>query len=145
MHTKGFAFYPKGTGERWGGIANLAEDIDGITWFNYKEDKIPVKNNKFFADGSEGWIAQVNEDVIFIKKFPDIPAEKAAPSESEVAIYANPGKSYVEIEQQGAYEKLQPGDSLTWEVNWFLRKIPTNIKREAGSKALVSYVRKIVN
>ncbi len=126
-------------------MANLAEDKDGITWFAYQEDKVPVKNTKFFADGSEGWIAQVNEDVIFIKKFSDIPAEKAAPGESEIEVYANAGKTYVEIEQQGAYTKLQPGDSLTWEVNWFLRKIPTNIKREAGSSALVSYVRKIVN
>jgi len=145
VHTKGFAFYPKGTGERRGNMANLAEDKDGITWFLYQEDKIPVKHNKFFADGSEGWIAQVNEDVIFIKKFPDISAEKAAPAESEIEVYANPWKSYVEIEQQGAYGNLKPGDSLNWEVNWFIRKIPTTIKPEAGSAALVSYVRKIVN
>ena len=145
VHTKDFAFYPKGTGERWGNIANLAEDKDGITWFTYQEDKIPVKHNKFFADGSEGWISQVNEDVIFIKKFPNISAEKAAPAESEIEVYTNPGKSYVEIEQQGAYQKLKPGDSLTWEVNWFLRKIPATIKREAGSPALVTYVRKMVN
>ena len=145
VHTKGLAFYPKGTGERWGNMANMAEDKDGITWFAYKEDKIPVRHNKFFGDGSEGWISQVNDDVIFIKKFSDISAKKAAPSESEIEIYADPGKSYVEIEQQGAYEQLQPGESLTWEVIWFLRKIPATINREAGSSALVSYVRKIVN
>lgn len=54
--------------------------------------------------------------MIFIKKFPDILAELAAPSESEVSVYVNPGKSFVEIEQQGAYKELKPGDSLTWEV-----------------------------
>lgn len=144
VHTKGLAFYPKGTGERRGNLASLAEDKDGITWFNYKEDKIPATHNKFFADGSEGWVAQVNDDVILIKKFPDIAADKAAPAESEIEVYTNPGKSYVEIEQQGAYEKLQPGASLTWEIKWFLRKIPATINREAGSTDLVSYVRKIL-
>lgn len=144
VHTKGIALFPKGNGEKWGNMANLAEDKDGITWFSYEEDKIPVNHNKFFADGSEGWVAQINANVVFIKKFPDIPSDKAAPSESEVSIYTNPGKSYVEIEEQGAYQELQPGDSLTWEVNWFLRRIPTNIEVEVGSPTLVSYVRNIL-
>jgi hypothetical protein len=144
VHTKGLAFYPKGTGERRGSLANFAEDKDGITWFNYQEDKLPATHNKFFADGSEGWIAQVNDSLIFIKKFSDVPADKAAPGESEIEVYTNPGKSYVEIEQQGAYEKLQPGASLTWEVKWFLRKLPGTVNRVAGSPDLVPYVRKIL-
>lgn len=145
VHTNGLAFYPKGTGERWGGMATLAEDKGEITWFAYQEDKIPDRNNKFFSDGSEGWIAQVNNDIIFVKKFPDMPAEKAAPSEAEIEIYANPEKTYVEVEQQGAYEELQPGASLTWEVTWFLRKMPAHIKPEVGNAALVAYARKLVN
>ncbi|MHA4847534.1 DUF4380 domain-containing protein [Flavitalea antarctica] len=144
VHTKGLAFYPKGTGERRGNLAGFAEDIDGITWFRYDEQKIPASHNKFFADGSEGWVAQVNDDLIFIKKFPDIPAEQAAPGESEIEVYTNPGKSYVEIEQQGAYETLQPGASLTWEVRWFLRKIPGNINRVPGSPDLVAFVRNVL-
>jgi hypothetical protein len=145
VHTNGLAFYPIGTGERRGNLAGFAEDKDGITWFHYQEDKIPANHNKFFADGSEGWVAQLNDDLLFIKKFPAIAADKAAPSESEIEIYTNPGKSYVEIEQQGAYEKLQPGASLTWEVRWFLKKIPVSINRDAGSPELVSYARKILN
>jgi hypothetical protein len=144
VHTNGFAFYPKGPGERRGNLAGFAEDKDGITWFVYDEVKIPATHNKFFADGSEGWIAQVNGDVIFIKKFIDVPGDKAAPGESEIEVYADPKKSYVEIEQQGAYEKLNPGDSLVWEVKWFLRKIPSTVNRDAGSKELVAYVREIV-
>jgi len=144
VHTNGFAFYPKGTGERRGNLAGSAEDKDGVTWFVYDEVKIPATHNKFFADGSEGWIAQVNGNVIFIKKFKDILVDKAAPGESEIEIYADPKKIYVEIEQQGSYEKLNPGDSLVWEVEWFLRKIPPTINHDPGSKALVSYVREIV-
>jgi hypothetical protein len=144
VHTNGVAFFPKGPGERWGNMATLAEDKDGITWFVYEEEKIPAKHQKFFADGSEGWIAQLNEDVLFIKKFSDISAEKAAPGEGEIEVYTNLEKSYVEIEQQGPYESLQPGESLVWEVKWFLRKVPAAINRQPGSKDLVAYVRTMV-
>lgn len=145
VYPDGLAFYPKGNGERWGNLASQAEDINGITWFDYQADKIQPGQNKFFSDGAEGWIAQVNEDIIFIKQFPDIPLEKAAPSEAEVEIYTNPQKSYVEIEQQGAYEALQPGASLHWQVTWYIRKLPPTLTREKGNAGLVAYVRKLVN
>lgn len=144
VHPHGLAFFPKGSDERWGGMAALAEDIGGITWFAYEEEKIPDRNTKFFSDGSEGWIAQVNEDVIFVKKFPDISAKEAAPSEAEVEIYANPEKTYVEIEQQGAYQELQPGGSLTWEVTWFLKRLPDEITAELGNESLVAYTRNLI-
>lgn len=144
VHTRGVAFFPKGAGERRGNLASMAEDKDGITWFAYQEDKIPSRHHKFFADGSEGWIAQMNDDLIFIKKFSDIPAEKAAPGESEIEVYTDLNKSYVEIEQQGIYQTLLPGESLVWEVRWFIRKIPHGIDAVAGSKDLVSYVRNII-
>ena len=144
VNTKGFAFYPKGISNRRGNLAQFAhDDDDGITWFVYDEEKIPAKHNKFFADGSEGWVAQVNEDMVFIKKFSDISPEDAAPGEAEIEVYTDPNKSYVEIEQQGVYRRLSAGDSLVWEVKWFLRKIPDNIPREAGNPLLVSYVRSI--
>lgn len=145
VHTKGITFFPTGPGGKWGKMANLAEDKEGITWFAYEGDKIPVDHNKFFADGAEGWIAHVNGDVLFVKKFPDIPAHLAAPTESDVSIYTNPERSYVEIEAQGFYQELKPSDSLTWEVNWILRKIPANVTIEDGSPSLISYVRNEVN
>ena len=145
VYPDGLAFYPKGKGERWGNIANLAEDKNGITWFDYRRDKIPALHNKFFSDGTEGWIAHVNENIIFVKTFPDIALEQAAPSEAELEIYTNPAKTYMEIEQQGAYEELQPSASLSWQVTWYMRKLPANIKAEAGNPGLVAYVRKLVN
>ena len=144
VYPNGLAFYPKGEGERWGNMAGLAEDLNGITWFDHSVDKIPSKHNKFFSDGAEGWIAQVNKNIIFVKRFPDIALEKAAPAEAEVEIYTNPAKSYVEIEQQGAYEELQPAASLHWKVTWYIRKLPAGIKGEKGNPDLVAYVRKLV-
>lgn len=144
VHPDGLAFYPKGTGKTLGNIAPLTEDKNGIKWFTYQRGKITASNNKFFSDGSEGWVAQVNDDVIFVKKFQDQPEGKAAPSEAEVELYTNADKSYVEIEIQGSYEELQPGASLAWEVTWFIRKLPASIKAKSGNMALVDYVRKLI-
>ncbi len=145
VHPGGMAFFPKGTGERWGNMASLAKDEGEITWFVHQPDQIPAQYSKFFSDGAEGWAAQVNDPTVFVKKFPDIPAKQAAPSEAEVEIYTNPDKTYVEIEQQGAYQALPPGASLTWEVTWFLRELPAHIKPDIDRQGLVDYVRNLVN
>ncbi len=98
--------------------------------------KIPAQGDaQLYTDGSEGWFAEVNGDVILIKKFPDITFEAAAPNEGEVELYANkdiPQKSYVEIEHQGAFTELRPGQSFSWTMQWFLRKNPTEY--QAGTR-----------
>jgi hypothetical protein len=87
---------------------------------------------------------QVNNGVILIKRWDDVPLEKNAPGEGEVEIYANPDKSYIEIEPQGPYTILAPGASSAWEVKWYLRNLPPDIKAEAGNKNLVDFVRNTV-
>lgn len=140
VQTGGLTFFPTGQGLRWGNIANLATESNGITWFNYKADKIQSTHNKFFADGNEGWIAQVNNGIIFIKYFNDEPKEYAAPSEAEIEVYTNPDKTYVEVELQGAYTALRPGASLTWTVFWYIKKLP-RMKIASGNQKLIEFVR----
>lgn len=140
VQTGGITLFPTGQGLRWGNIASLAIESNGITWFNYEPEKIPATNNKFFADGNEGWIAHVNNGIIFIKSFTDQPRELAAPSEAEIEVYTNPDKTYVEVEVQGAYTTLKPGASLTWSVFWYIKKLP-KIKIENGSQQLIDFVR----
>jgi len=66
-----------------------------------------------------------------------------APEEGEIELYANPDKSYIEIEQQGEYTTLIPGQSLTWEVKWYLRKLPKGIVAEPGNDKLIRYTKSI--
>jgi len=122
----------------------MAEDIDGITWFKHDATTIPSKHLKLFSDGKEGWVAQLSNNIIFIKKFPDMALQKAAVSEAEIEIYTNQDRTYVEIEAQGAYETLQPGASMSWEVSWFIGKLPEDIESVKGNPALPAYVRKII-
>ena len=138
--TGGLTFFPTGQGLRWGNIVGLVKESKGISWFNYEPDKIPSKHNKFFSDGKDGWIAQLNNGIIFIKYFKDEPKELAAPSEAEIEVYTNPDKTYVEVEVQGGYTTLKPGASLTWTVFWYIKKLP-KMKVETGNQKLIDFVR----
>ena len=140
VQTGGLTFFPTGQGLRWGNIAGLVKESNGISWFNYEPDMLPSKHNKFFSDGKEGWIAQVNNGIIFIKYFKDEPKELAAPSEAEIEVYTNPDKTYVEVEVQGGYTSLKPGASLTWTVFWYIKKLP-KMKVETGNQKLIEFVR----
>lgn len=154
VHINGLAFFPSGEGEKHGGLLPLIMEKDGICWFLYQQDRLPVKGDRqLYTDGAEGWLAQVNNRVILVKKFPDIPLEKNAPDEKgrfegEIELFASPVSTerggYVEIEHQGAYEELLPGASSTWEVTWFLRKLPDDIEPAAGNAALIDYVRELI-
>lgn len=148
VHTDGIAFFPFGEGKRRGGLLPFTVEKEGVSWYKYRSQDVPIKGDRqLYSDGLEGWLAQVNGQILLIKKFPDIPFEKNGPEEGEVEWYASPvalGKSYVEVEHQGPYTKLQPGQSLTWQTEWFLRKLPANIKPEVGNAKLVEYVRKVV-
>lgn len=76
-------------------------------------------NRKIFAD-SKGWLAYSDNGLLFVKQFPDIEEGKAAPGEDEFELYFNMGNTYTEIENQGAYVLLHPGESTEWKVRWTL-------------------------
>jgi hypothetical protein len=141
----GLTFFPTGKGEKNGKLAPLMKDSIGVTWYVYNASLVPEGHEKLMCDGSEGWMAQINNGMIMIKKWDDVSLEKNTPGEGEVEIYANPDKSYIEIEPQGPYTELTPGNSSTWEVKWFLRSLPSEIKVEAGNKSLVGFVRNTIN
>lgn len=140
----GLTLFPSESGKKTGDLKPLMYDEDGITFFEYDANKIPGGVPKLIGDGSEGWMAYIKDRIAIIKKFGDVAADKAAPGEGEIELYANPDKTYIEIEEQGEYAELAPGKSLTWEVKWYLKTIPEKIKIEKGNKGLVNYVREVV-
>ena len=92
------------------------------------------ENRKINADG-KGWLTYVNKGLVLTKRFPDlnydIPADQPAPDEGEIQIYVDKGGKIVEIESQGAYRELKPGESLEWSVTWHL----TPVTRTSGDEA----------
>ena len=99
-------------------------------WYVLDEDRAHRKIN---ADG-KGWLAFYDKGLLFVKTFPNLKSSEPAPAEAEIQIYANPGKTFVEIEEQGAYTTLRPGEELDWAVRWYL--VPTDLPAEP-SKALL--------
>ena len=87
----------------------------GIAYYEMDEAQ---ENRKINADG-KGWLAFNNGKVLFVKKFQDLQEGQAAPAEAEIQVYANPGKTFVEIEEQGPYTTLEPGASVDWTVRWY--------------------------
>lgn len=148
VHTGGLTFFPKGDGGMRGGLLPLTTVADGIAWFTYEADRLPIQGDRqLYTDGAEGWMAHLDGRTVLIKKFPDVPLKKNAPKEGEIELFASEIKSekgYVEIEHQGPYEMLAPGDSLTWEVHWYLRELPDGLEATPGNNLLVDYVRTVI-
>jgi hypothetical protein len=93
-------------------------------------------DSKVFADGA-GWLAQVTPDrLLYATSFPDIQPADAAPGEAEIEVFTN--TSYVEMEAQGAFTAIAPGDSLTWTVRWKLRRLPGSTTVTSGNADLAS-------
>lgn len=88
----------------------------GATWYQCDEARA---NRKINADGN-GWYAYANNGLLFVKRFPDIAPTQPAPKEAEIQVYVNVGKTYIELEAQGAYTSLKPGESLSWTSRWYL-------------------------
>ena len=102
------------------------EQANGAVW--YKTDEAP-QNRKVNAD-ARGWLAYVADGLLLVKRFQDLKGNEPAPGEAEVQVYVNRGKSYIELESQGAYTLLQPGESLQWTVRWYLMPVDTANKKD---------------
>ena len=122
--------------------ATPANNMKGLP-FEYKEKAAwytldeARENRKINADG-KGWLAFSDKGLLFVKTFPDLDASQPAPAEAEIQIYANPGKTFVEIEEQGAYTTLKPGEEVNWTVRWYLvpNDLPAEPSKELLKKAL---------
>jgi hypothetical protein len=141
----GLLFFPMGKGEL--GVKYFepahVDIIDGIAW--YKDDINRPKNNHLSrADGSEGWLAYAVNNKLFIKNFKDIKTESIAPGEGEILFYIGSEADFIEVEVEGEYKSLKPGEESLWNMKWIARDIPSSINIEKGNDKLVNFVRKIV-
>ena len=83
------------------------------------EVDVAPENRKINVDG-KGWLTFRDNGLVLTQRFPDIAQEDAAPGEAEIQVYIDARKSFVEIEAQGPYTELKPGEKLDWTVRWYL-------------------------
>ena len=107
---------------------------DGASWYQVDEARA---NRKINADGA-GWYAYANNGLVLVKSFEDIDGTQPAPKEAEIQVYVNAGKTFIELEAQGPYTSLKPGEALTWTVRWYLLPFDGDA---APSQALIDLVK----
>lgn len=93
------------------------KDAFGATWYQPDET---AENRKVNADG-KGWLAYCGKGLLLVKRFEDLNQSQPAPDEAEIQVYVNRGKTYIELESQGAYTTLKPKEQLSWTVRWYLQ------------------------
>ena len=111
------------------GLMNF-QPRDGEVYFNIDQAE---KQRKINADG-KGWLGYENNGLVLLKRFQDLKAGEPAPDEAEIQVYVHQGKVYVELEEQGAYTLLKPGESLNWAVRWYLQPVKTKKKGRHAKK-----------
>lgn len=99
------------------GLMNFVEK-DGMKCYDIDQSE---RQRKINADG-KGWLGYRNKGLLLMKRFQDLDASQPAPDEAEIQVYVHNGKVYVELEEQGAYTSLKPGEHLDWTVKWYLSK-----------------------
>ena len=109
----------------------------GVVWYQTDEAN---DNRKVNADG-KGWLAYANNGLLLVKRFEDLNPSQPAPDEAEIQVYVNRGKTYIELESQGAYTTLKPKEQLSWTVRWYLLPIED---RTTPSEYLLQKVRTVV-
>ena len=113
------------------------KDAFGAAWYQTDETN---GNQKVNADG-KGWLAYYNNGLLLVKQFDDLDASQPAPDEAEIQVYVNRGKAHIELESQGAYTTLQPKETVSWTVRWYLQ--PSDLSAEPSEK-LLKQVKKIL-
>ena len=154
--------------ENNGGVIFFDAPLDGITpaglmsfkaehgavWYQPDEAS---ENRKINADG-KGWLAYYNNGLLLLKKFEDLPSPSGekleggpAPGESEIQVYVNRGKTFIELESQGAYTTLKPHEQLSWTVRWYLLPVEGELLRQGvpssslTSEALAELIKTVRN
>lgn len=132
---EGLIFFECPSSEIWPEGLMTFSDKYGCSWYNFDESK---ENRKINANG-KGWLAYTNGELLLVKDFSDLEAGQAAPGEDEIQVYVNQGQTFIELESQGAYLSLAPGESLTYSVRWMLLPCRNDCK---PSKTLLKAAKK---
>ena len=133
----GLIFFEAPADGIWPADLMTFKNVYGAAWYTTDEAQ---QNRKVNADG-RGWLAYCSRGLLLIKRFPDISKEEPAPNEAEIQVYVNRGRTYIELESQGAYTELAPRTEFSWTVRWYL--LPCDATAEP-SEALMQKVKGII-
>lgn len=98
-----------------------------------------TRTSKFFTD-ARGWVAHVHQSILFLRVFPDLTPEQAAPRQAELELFFSIERDYIELENQGAYQTLDPGHSLTYPVQWRISRLDPAVPNDRVTPELLAVI-----
>ncbi|MGH1372890.1 MAG: DUF4380 domain-containing protein [Cellvibrionaceae bacterium] len=113
---------------------------DDVVWLELKPDIKPPEG-KINANGDEGWLAWIEDDLLYLKLYQPVEADRMASGEGDVEVYLSPRQDYIELEVQSAARSLASGDQLKWRVSWLVEELPAGVEAEVGNRQLLAWVR----
>jgi hypothetical protein len=148
----GLTFYPAGAVAptvAYGPI--VLQKVGAYLWFDHTTfpmgtaaKSIGYEMGADAGGASADWFAHVMPDpagdIVLIKAFPNIAQGAAGPGAGEVQIFAAANKSYVELEDNNQLLSIAPAQTVSWQVRWYLRRLPVGTMRTAGNQAIVDFV-----
>lgn len=121
----------------------VLDQKEGYAWHEYDVSR-QAGNQKIFANGSAGWLANAHNGLLLLKTFAPVDESQIAPGEAEIEIYGHgdANNPYIEVEQQGAYQVIPPGGEIRWPVTWYLVDLPA---QEDDEQMFVNAVKNILS
>jgi catechol 2,3-dioxygenase-like lactoylglutathione lyase family enzyme len=98
-----------------------------------------TQTSKFFTD-ARGWAAHVHHDLVVLRVFPDLRLDQMAPRQAELELFFGIERDYIELESQGAYETLAPGQSLDYAVEWRVGELPPGVPTDRVTPGLLDTI-----
>lgn len=99
---------------------------DGITAYAIPPHQPGKGGAKINLDAATGWLAYARKGYLLTKHFTNVPAADLAPDDGDAELYINHQYDYIELEETGHYQLVQPGQAVSFEVRWSVRKLPTS-------------------
>jgi hypothetical protein len=120
--------------------------VDGVAWLDYDKAELEEKQ-KHFNNSNEGWLAYISDrNVLFVKSFEVIKENQIAPAQGNIEVYIDSQMDYIELENHGKYQQLEPGESLEYKVRWFLIQLPSHLKSDKfPSQELIDFTRDLID
>lgn len=115
----------------------------GYTW--YKDPVGLPKDHRLSINDGQGWLAYLWNGLLLIQEFENIKPGEFAPGEGEIESYLSPEWPFIELECQGPYQMLEPGDSLSWHVRWHLLEVTQDVACIPGNLELIRLVESQIN
>lgn len=113
-----------------------------LVWLVHDQVQDP-KTVEASVDSTEGWLATITDGLLLVKTF-GAEAKTSIVVKSAAYDPSTKQRPWVELGEAREGFQLQQGSSATWNVRYFLRKLPPNIAPKSGNQELVGFVRGVI-